>query len=189
MNWKYGEILYKNFKMKLNLNSRNYFFIWHWNELHICRVNRNTCRYWCVLTIQCFANESTFSTYTITKQALRHSAKQCIKRKIEIDTVLTICIAKIICCEHILIVVFCVCQFGFFDCINSYPAVAWAEELYALPSWAFGVKGGTGDPPDSSDGVFDKNKLPPSSETSVIGELYGFQRKNREIILCVEIII
>lgn len=35
----------------------------------------------------------------------------------------------------------------------------------------FGVRGGTGDPPDSSDGVFDKNKLPPSSDTSVIGEL------------------
>lgn len=35
----------------------------------------------------------------------------------------------------------------------------------------FGVSGGTGEPPDSSDGVFDKNKLPPSSDTSVIGEL------------------
>lgn len=46
------------------------------------------------------------------------------------------------------------------------------ELLFALASCIFGVNGGTGDPPDSSDGVFDKNKLPPSSETSVIGELF-----------------
>lgn len=32
--------------------------------------------------------------------------------------------------------------------------------------------GGTGEPPLSSDGVFDKNKLPPISETNVIGELF-----------------
>jgi hypothetical protein len=31
--------------------------------------------------------------------------------------------------------------------------------------------GGTGEPPLSSDGVFDKNKLPPISETKVMGEL------------------
>jgi hypothetical protein len=31
--------------------------------------------------------------------------------------------------------------------------------------------GGTGEPPDSSDGVLDKNKLPPISETNVMGEL------------------
>lgn len=43
--------------------------------------------------------------------------------------------------------------------------------LVLPPSWVFGVSGGTGDPPDSSDGVLDKNRLPPSSETSVIGEL------------------
>lgn len=41
-----------------------------------------------------------------------------------------------------------------------------------LPSPLCGVSGGTGDPPDSSDGVFDKNRLPPSSETNVIGELF-----------------
>lgn len=32
-------------------------------------------------------------------------------------------------------------------------------------------KGGTGEPPLSSDGVLDKNKLPPISETNVMGEL------------------
>lgn len=32
-------------------------------------------------------------------------------------------------------------------------------------------KGGTGEPPLSSDGVLDKNKLPPISETKVMGEL------------------
>lgn len=31
--------------------------------------------------------------------------------------------------------------------------------------------GGTGEPPLSSDGVLDKNKLPPISETKVMGEL------------------
>ena len=31
--------------------------------------------------------------------------------------------------------------------------------------------GGMGEPPLSSDGVLDKNKLPPISETKVIGEL------------------
>jgi hypothetical protein len=37
---------------------------------------------------------------------------------------------------------------------------------------SFGVMGsGIGEPPLSSDGVFDKNKLPPISETNVIGEL------------------
>lgn len=41
-----------------------------------------------------------------------------------------------------------------------------------LPSPLCGVSGGTGDPPDSSDGVFDKNRLPPNSETNVIGELF-----------------
>lgn len=44
-----------------------------------------------------------------------------------------------------------------------------------------GVSGGTGDPPDSSDGVLDKNKFPPNSETSVIGELYS--RKSYGIVL------
>jgi hypothetical protein len=37
--------------------------------------------------------------------------------------------------------------------------------------WLFGGGTGTGDPPLSSDGVFDKNKLPPNSETNVMGEL------------------
>lgn len=32
-------------------------------------------------------------------------------------------------------------------------------------------KGGIGEPPLSSDGVLDKNKLPPISETNVMGEL------------------
>lgn len=36
-----------------------------------------------------------------------------------------------------------------------------------------GVVGGTGEPPDSSDGVLDKNKLPPNSDTNVMGELFG----------------
>lgn len=62
--------------------------------------------------------------------------------------------------------------------MKSYPIVAWLMVLLtyelAPPSWVFGVSGGTGDPPDSSDGVFDKNRLPPSSETSVIGELQLF---------------
>lgn len=31
--------------------------------------------------------------------------------------------------------------------------------------------GGIGEPPLSSDGVLDKNKLPPISETNVMGEL------------------
>lgn len=47
--------------------------------------------------------------------------------------------------------------------MNSYPGVA-------EPSCE--DNGGTGEPPDSSDGVFDRNKLPPSSDTSVIGELH-----------------
>lgn len=52
---------------------------------------------------------------------------------------------------------------------KPYPDVTWA-----LLSWVFGVNGGTGEPPDSSDGVFDKNKLPLNSDTNVIGELIDF---------------
>lgn len=48
-----------------------------------------------------------------------------------------------------------------------YPGVEWLPLSWC---WIFGVSG-TGDPPESSDGVFDRNKLPPSSETNVMGEL------------------
>lgn len=66
------------------------------------------------------------------------------------------------------------------DCgTNSYPVDELAL-LLAPPSWGFGVNGGTGEPPDSSDGVFDKNKLPPSSDTSVMGELYAFNYYNAQ---------
>lgn len=49
--------------------------------------------------------------------------------------------------------------------IISYPGVTW-------PSC--GVSGGTGEPPESSDGVFDRNKFPPNSDTNVMGELFFF---------------
>lgn len=54
-----------------------------------------------------------------------------------------------------------------FSCGIAYPAedASFADES----CWTSG--GGTGEPPLSSDGVFDKNKLPPNSETSVMGEL------------------
>lgn len=58
------------------------------------------------------------------------------------------------------------------DCVREwerelpYPGVVWPPPSW----WIFGVNG-TGEPPDSSDGVFDRNKLPPSSDTNVIGEL------------------
>lgn len=51
------------------------------------------------------------------------------------------------------------------DVEHSYPCAAVAAEL----SW--GVIGGTGLPPESSDGVLDMNKLPLNSDTNVIGEL------------------
>ena len=47
----------------------------------------------------------------------------------------------------------------------AYPA----ENASFDESWC---GGGIGDPPLSSDGVFDKNKLPPISETNVMGELF-----------------
>lgn len=50
----------------------------------------------------------------------------------------------------------------------SYPDDEWLPLSWC---WIFGVNG-TGDPPESSDGVFDRNKLPPSSETNVMGELF-----------------
>lgn len=50
----------------------------------------------------------------------------------------------------------------------AYPADDSLSESWCWV-WLFG--GGTGDPPLSSDGVFDKNKLPPNSETNVMGEL------------------
>lgn len=55
----------------------------------------------------------------------------------------------------------------------SYPGAIFEPLPEALlPSPLCGVSGGTGDPPDSSDGVLDKNRLPPNSETNVIGELF-----------------
>lgn len=55
----------------------------------------------------------------------------------------------------------------FFDTI-AYPA---KDASFADESCCTKGEGGIGEPPLSSDGVFDKNKLPPNSETSVIGEL------------------
>lgn len=53
-----------------------------------------------------------------------------------------------------------------------------------------GVNGGTGLPPESSDGVFDRNRLPPNSETSVIGELYHkFNMDCPEIIVTCIIVV
>lgn len=54
-----------------------------------------------------------------------------------------------------------------FSCGIAYPAedASFADESCCTSG------GGTGEPPLSSDGVFDKNKLPPNSETSVMGEL------------------
>lgn len=65
-----------------------------------------------------------------------------------------------------------ICYFWLILFTWSYPGVLW---LLLEPSWIFGVCGGTGDPPESSDGVFDKNKLPPSSDTNVIGELHNIE--------------
>lgn len=49
------------------------------------------------------------------------------------------------------------------DFVFAYPAVDSLSESCD--------KGGIGEPPLSSDGVLDKNKLPPISETNVMGEL------------------
>lgn len=107
-----------------------------------------------------------YITWTNTKQALGHSEKNVKTRETYyIGTSLQIVWTLDLCVWYFFV------DFAFVWLTNSYPA-AWAE---ALLSWAFGVRGGTGDPPDSSDGVFDKNRLPPSSETSVIGELYVFR--------------
>lgn len=61
--------------------------------------------------------------------------------------------------------------------ISSYPAfiillVNVEPAAAEAPPVSCGVNGGTGLPPESSDGVFDKNKFPPNSETNVIGELH-----------------
>lgn len=48
---------------------------------------------------------------------------------------------------------------------NPYPVEIWPSEWVEC-----GVNGGTGEPLESSDGVFE-NKLPPNSETKVMGEL------------------
>lgn len=53
---------------------------------------------------------------------------------------------------------------------KSYPAVTDPPVCASC-----GVSGGTGEPPESSDGVLDKNKFPPSSETNVMGELFRFE--------------
>lgn len=60
---------------------------------------------------------------------------------------------------------------NFYIFFISYPGTEPLPEAL-LPSPLCGVSGGTGDPPDSSEGVFDKNRLPPNSETNVIGELF-----------------
>lgn len=52
-----------------------------------------------------------------------------------------------------------------FDVNHSYPDEIWPSEWVEC-----GVNGGTGEPLESSDGVFE-NKLPPNSETKVMGEL------------------
>lgn len=58
--------------------------------------------------------------------------------------------------------------------MKPYPdKVPW-DALLPLVLPSCGVNGGTGEPPDSSDGVFDKNKLPPNSDTNVMGELMIF---------------
>lgn len=159
---------------------------WWCNELN------RLMKWWCLVGI---SNQSHVTTCTNTKQALSTFRKTMVwKRERERKTVLRRhCIFKKKrnnnWCKHIWLIGFCsinwererekvvqlvvwcncvFCGFAWFVWY-SYP---WAEALFVPPSWVFGVKGGTGDPPDSSDGVFDKNRLPPSSDTSVIGELY-----------------